>query len=200
MTTKLFTAIALLLSLYAGAQGCSEAASKAYQKQLNKEYADPKESPLIQEDLKTFKSLDFYTIDMQYCVTAKFVRTPKEKPFKMATTTSRTAPYVKYGEVYFTLNGKECKLDVFQNLDLIKEKGYKDYLFLPFTDLSSGEGSYAGGRYVDLRQPKGTTIIIDFNTAYNPYCAYNHKYSCPIPPSQNNLDVAVTAGVKKYHE
>jgi uncharacterized protein (DUF1684 family) len=199
MTTKLFTALALGLSLYAGAQDCSMAASEIYQKQLNEEFLNPKESPLAPQDLKKFKVLDFYAIDTDFCVEAKLVRTPNEKPFKMATTTSRTAPHVKYGEVYFTLQGKEYKLDVFQNLDLIKEEKYKDLLFLPFTDLSSGQGSYAGGRYIDLKQTTAQTITIDFNTAYNPYCAYNPKYSCPIPPSQNYIDIQVKAGVKKYH-
>ena len=200
MTTKLFTSIALGLALYTSAQECSVASSELYQKNLNNEYLDPKESPLTPQDLKTFKLLDFYAIDTDFCVTAKLVRTLNEKPFKMATTTSRTAPYVKYGEVYFNLGGKDIKLDVFQNLDLIKDEKYKDHLFLPFTDLSSGQGSYAGGRYVDLSQPKGDIITIDFNTAYNPYCAYNPKYSCPIPPSQNYIDVAILAGVKKYHK
>ena len=104
--------------------------------------------------------------------------------------------YVKYAELRFTLLGKTCKLDVFQSLDLAKIDEYKDSLFLPFTDLTSGNGSYGGGRYVDLRIPLGDSVTIDFNTAYNPYCAYNHDYSCPIPPKQNDLQVEVKAGVK----
>jgi len=195
---KIFVFAALLVAGLINAQDCSEATSKAAQKKLNEEYADPKKSPLTKEDLKTFKALDFYAVNTDYCVTAKFKRTPNEKPFYMATTTGRKAKYVKYGELSFTLNGKACKLDIFQSPDLMKIEEYKDYLFLPFTDITNGEGSYAGGRYIDMRLPKGDTMQIDFNAAYNPYCAYNHDYSCPIPPTQNNLDVAVKAGVKEY--
>lgn len=189
----------ILLSFYAKAQECSKESAVAYQKKLNTEYANPDESPLTKSDLKKFKALDFYPVDMQYCVTAKLVRTPNEKPFAMPTTTTRKPMYVKYGELHFTLKGKECQLDVFQSLDLIKLDEYKDALFLPFTDLTSGNGSYGGGRYIDLKQPKGTTVNIDFNTAYNPYCAYNHAYSCPITPKQNDLQVEVKAGVKEYN-
>ena len=75
---------------------------------------------------------------------------------------------------------------------------YEDYLFLPFTDKTNGDSSYGGGRYLDLKLPEGDSIIIDFNQAYNPYCAYNDKYSCPVPPKSNNLDIEVLAGVKTF--
>lgn len=192
------TIIAIFSMTLLYAQECSKENAVKYQKQLNKEYANPKESPLTKKDLKAFKSLDFYPVNMDYCVEAKFVRTPNEKPFEMTTTTSRKPMYVKYGEVTFELQGRKCKLDVFQSLDLIKQEEYRDALFLPFTDYTSGNGSYGGGRYIDLKQPKGTTMVIDFNTAYNPYCAYNHSYSCPVPPTQNDLKVEVKAGVKEY--
>ncbi len=196
---KTFLTLTALFTVYAAtAQECSPEKSEAYQQQLNKEYADPAESPLTKNDLKTFKSLDFYPIAMAYCVEAKFVRTYGEKPFEMPTTTTRKPMYVKFGEVYFTINGTECKLDVFQNIDLVKKEEYKNHLFLPFTDYTSGNGSYGGGRYIDLQQPEGDTITIDFNTAYNPYCAYNHDYSCPIPPAQNDIKTEVRAGVKEY--
>ncbi len=195
---KLLAAIALLSLTFGYAQECSEASSKEAQAKLNEEYANPKTSPLEKEDLKTFKALDFYPIDMQYCVTAKFKRTPNEKPFYMATTTGKKARYVKYGELTFAMGGKQHKLDIYQSPDLMKIEGYKDYLFLPFMDTTNGEGTYGGGRYIDMRIPAGDTMQIDFNKAYNPYCAYNHGYSCPIPPSQNSLNIAVKAGVKEY--
>jgi len=200
--TKIITTLAILLSIVAQAQECSPNAGKAAQDKLNSEYANPIESPLTKEDLKKFKHLDFYELDMDFCVTAKLERTPNEKPFQMATTTARTATSKKYGTLHFTLEGKDYKLDVFQDLDLINKEGFKDYLFLPFTDASSGHGSYSGGRYIDLREPKdnGKLITIDFNQSYNPYCAYNKKYSCPIPPEQNYVDVFIRAGVKAYHD
>ena len=89
-------------------------------------------------------------------------------------------------------------MNLYQSLDLKKIEEYKDALFLPFTDLTSGVDSYGGGKYIDLKIPQGTTITIDFNRAYNPYCAYNHKYSCPIPPQENDLAIEIRAGVKKF--
>ncbi len=171
---------------------------KDFQQKLNLEYADIKTSPLTKEDAIRFSSLEFFPIDKKYYVKAFFKRTPNEKLFDMLTTTSRLAKYVKYGEATFNLEGKKQKLAIYQSLSLKEKPEYKDYLFLPFTDKTSGKESYAGGRYIDLKIPKGDSIIIDFNKAYNPYCAYNHKYSCPIPPKGNYLDVAVKAGVKKY--
>lgn len=170
----------------------------AFQKELNTEYTDSVKSPLLKKDLKTFKALDFYPINEKFFVNAKFVRTPDEKPFEMPTTTSRKPMYVKYGEAHFSIDGKKFKVNLYQSLDLKKIEEYKDALFLPFTDLTSGVDSYGGGKYIDLKIPQGTTITIDFNRAYNPYCAYNHKYSCPIPPQENDLAIEIRAGVKKF--
>ncbi|MFV5699266.1 DUF1684 domain-containing protein [Flavobacterium sp. ZT3R17] len=171
-----------------------------FQKDLNTEYADVKTSPLTTEDLAVFKALDFYPANEKFFVIAKFVRTKKEKPFEMKTSTDRKPLYVKYGEVFFTLDGKELKLNVYRNIELSKKASYKDYLFLPFSDLTSGNESYIGGKYIDLRIPKGDTIVIDFNTSYNPYCAYSHKYSCPKVPLENDLNIEIKAGVKKFHD
>ena len=174
--------------------------SEAAQTALNKEYADKAESPLTAEDFATFKGLDFYPISERFAVAAKFVRTEKEKVFKMKTSGTRTPEYIKYGELHFSLDGKLYHLNVYQNVELIKKEGYADYLFLPFSDLSCGKESYIGGRYIDMRIPKSDQVIVDFNTAYNPYCAYNHKYSCPIVPLENDLNIAILAGVKKFHD
>ena len=175
-------------------------ASKKFQTELNQSYADSLKSPLTKEDLNHFKGLDFFPINEKYIVEATFVRTKKEKPFGMKTTTSRTPLYKKYGELLFSIEGKEFKLNVYQNIDLIKKPGYDDYLFLPFSDLTCGKESYIGGRYVDVRIQKGTLWTIDFNKAYNPYCAYNYEYSCPIVPLENDLDIEILAGVKKFHD
>ena len=174
--------------------------SQEFQNNLNKEYADKNESPLTEEDFKVFKSLDFYPINDKFIVEARFVRTKKEKVFEMKTSTTRLPKYKKYGELSFILDSKSFKLNVYQNIDLSKKEGYKDYLFLPFSDLTCGKESYIGGRYIDMRFPKSEMVIIDFNKAYNPYCAYNHKYSCPIVPLENDLQIEILAGVKKFHD
>jgi len=183
-----------------GQQQFNLAAVTIFQNDLNAEYADAKTSPLLAADLVNFKSLDFYPANKTFYVVAKFVRTKKEKPFEMKTTTDRKPMYVKYGEVFFTISGSDFKLNVYRNIALSKQKKYKNQLFLPFSDLTSGKESYIGGKYIDLIIPKGNSIAIDFNTSYNPYCAYNYKYSCPIVPLRNDLDIEVKAGVKKFHD
>lgn len=195
---NLLLAAFFTLTGFTYAQQCSDAATKEVQKKLNEEYANPKTSPLPKKDLKKFKSLDFFAVNLKYCVTATITRTPNEKPFYMATTNGRKSQYIKYGEAHFTIDGKPYKLNVYQSLSLMQKEEYKDYLFLPFTDDTNGETTYAGGRYIDLKLPAGNTLQIDFNRAYNPYCAYNHDYSCPIPPRDNYLETKIEAGVKTY--
>ncbi|MGC4039506.1 MAG: DUF1684 domain-containing protein [Flavobacterium sp.] len=196
---KLFSILLILNLSLLNAQEAKIETSKEFQENLNKEYANRNESPLTDEDFKSFKSLDFYPISDTFIIEAKFIRTANEKSFKMKTTGSRLPEYVKYGELAFNFNGKDFKLNLYRNIELSKKPGFEDYLFLPFSDLSCGKGSYIGGRYLDMRIPKGSTMIIDFNKAYNPYCAYNHKYSCPIVPLENDLDIEILAGVKKFH-
>lgn len=171
-----------------------------WQKQMNADFKDASKSPLKKKDLKKFKGLDFFTFDSTYVVTATFTRTQKAEKFKMETTTDRLPEYVQYGVLKFTLKGEAYQLKIYQNINLIQQQGFKNYLFLPFLDDTNGETSYAGGRYIEARIPDGDTMIIDFNKAYNPYCAYNEKYSCPIVPRENYLATKVEAGVKAFEK
>ncbi|WP_204345583.1 DUF1684 domain-containing protein [Psychroserpens algicola] len=193
----------LLFVLFVSALSCAQdkrpiAGTTEFQKKINSEYKDATTSPLKDKDRKTFKGLDFFKFDSTYIVKATFKRTPNESVFQMKTTTDRLPEYVKYGEISFELQGETHQLNIYQNQGLIKEEGYEDYLFLPFLDLTNGEESYGGGRYIDMRIPESNELIIDFNTAYNPYCAYNEKYSCPIVPRENYIDLKVKAGVKAF--
>ncbi|GAA3522007.1 DUF1684 domain-containing protein [Aquimarina addita] len=169
-----------------------------FQAELNRKFASEEESPLTSKDLAIFKGLDFFDIDTSFSVEATFVRTPYETPFIMKTTTEREPLYVKYGEAHFMLQEKEWVVNIYQNQGLKTQPEYEAYLFLPFTDTTNGVTTYEGGRYIDLTIPEGKKIIIDFNTAYNPYCSYNDRYSCPIPPEENHLDIDIPVGVKKY--
>ncbi|MEZ2414926.1 DUF1684 domain-containing protein [Muriicola sp. E247] len=169
-----------------------------FQNSLNEEFSDPEVSPLPDRYRKDFQGLDFFEPDTLYSVRAKFVRTPDAIPFMMPTNTDRLSEEVVYGVVTFSLNGKEYQLEVYQNEELKSEEGFEDYLFLPFTDETNGELTYEGGRYIDLTIPEEDTLVIDFNKAYNPYCAYNKKYSCPLVPSQNHISTRILAGVKAF--
>lgn len=169
-----------------------------FQRNLNKEFANKEKSPLTEGDLKEFEELDFFPIDSNYIVKAKLKFFANSKPFKMQTTTDRLPIYKKYASATFSLNGKVFVLNIYQNEKLLQTADFDDYLFLPFTDKTNGKTTYGGGRYIDLNIPKGDTIIIDFNQTYNPSCAYNTKYSCPVPPKENNLTIEINAGIKKF--
>jgi uncharacterized protein (DUF1684 family) len=171
---------------------------KAYQASENEKFSTVETTILKLNDFKNFKELEFYPIDLKYRVVARFIRTPNEQPFLMKTSTGRTPEYVKYGEAHFIIDSKKLKLNLYKNTQPYSEPGYEDYLFLPFTDFTSGDGSYGGGRFLDATIPEGDTIILDFNKAYNPYCAYNSGYSCPIPPKENDLSIRIEAGVKDF--
>jgi hypothetical protein len=173
---------------------------KLFQYDLNVEFADAARSPLTAEGLKTFKALEFFEIDEKYNIEADFELTPGTPIFEMPTTTARLPLYRKFGIAHFTLNGKKMALSIYQSQELMTTVEYAEHLFLPFNDATNGTLTYGGGRFIDLEIPKegSKTIRIDFNKAYNPYCAYNHTFSCPIPPSENNLPVAIPVGVKAY--
>ncbi len=172
--------------------------AKKFQKKLNSEFASKEESPLTDEDLAVFESLEFFPIDSNLMVTAKLTFHKDSKSFQMKTTTDRLPVYKLYATASFQLNEKNYTLEIYQNEKLMLTPDYEDYLFLPFTDLTNGESSYGGGRYIDLEIPEGENIILDFNQSYNPYCAYNSKFSCPVPPKANYLDTEIKAGVKSF--
>lgn len=154
-------------------------------------------SPLKKGD---FEYLRFYEPNEKFKVVCEFIATKKGKPFDVPTSSGQTATYTKFGELKFEIDGKSYKLAVYQSLRLRNLPQYRDYLFIPFKDLTNGKESYGGGRYLDLRMKEisGDKIYLDFNKAYNPYCAFSAGYSCPIPPKENHLKVAIEAGEKNF--
>ena len=172
-----------------------------YQQKLNASYKDASTSPLKTSDLKNFKGLDFFPIDSSFIVIAELKRTENAPIFEMATTTDRKPLYKEFGILKFTLNRKNHELTIYQSQDDSKDEKYKNYLFLPFTDDTSVNESYGGGRYMDVMTTdikKDNTILLNFNNTYNPYCAYNDKYSCPLTPKKNHLNIEINAGVKTF--
>ena len=174
-----------------------------YQQELNASYKDATKSPLKKKDLKTFKGLDFFPVDSTFIVIAKLTKIANAPTFEMATTTDRKPLYKEYGLLNFQLKGKDCALTIYQSQDDLSDEEYKDYLFLPFTDATSGDESYGGGRYMDAMttdEKADGTIEINFNNTYNPYCAYNDKYSCPLTPRKNHLNIEIKAGIKVFEK
>ncbi|WP_374460988.1 DUF1684 domain-containing protein [Chryseobacterium taeanense] len=169
---------------------------KKFQQELNAEYLNPKETPLRGDNFKNFKQHPFFPINSKYRLTAKFTRTENAEPFDLPTSSGKTKLYREYGKATFQLDGQSYTLTLYQSLDLIKQKKYEDYLFLPFRDATNEKETYGGGKYMDLKIPKGNTIILDFNKSYQPYCAYNaYDYNCPVVPEENRLPVEIRAGV-----
>jgi uncharacterized protein (DUF1684 family) len=161
----------------------------------SRELSDSTMGVLNSKEIKEFGGLDYFAFDSTYQIEAVFIK-KKGRKFKMPTSTERLPIYRRYGVIQFKVNDTLCELEVYQNMALRKKKEYKDYLFVPFRDGTSRVETYGGGRYLDMRIPKGKMTIVDFNLAYNPYCAYSYRYSCPIPPEINTLNVRILAGEK----
>jgi len=158
-----------------------------------------KDHEVVKGDDKKF--LQFFPVDESYRVVANFEKAKDSKWFLMETSGHEKKMYRVYGTLSFTIHDVPARLNLYQAQNLLSDPGYKDYLVLMFTDKTSGDESYDVGRYLDftLGDIKNNRLIIDFNKAYNPYCAYEkNKYNCPIPPKENNLQVAIRAGEKNY--
>ena len=171
-----------------------------HRRETFEEFSKAETSPFKGEDLKDFSGLNYYEIDMRYKVTASFVRTPDEVVFEMKTSGERLPEYVKYGEYHFEMEGKKFKLSAYDNVRSTKENNGIQYVFIPFTDLTTGKETYGGGRFLEIDVPDSSVVELDLNLAFNPYCHYSDGYSCPIPPPDNFFDVEVRAGEKLYRE
>jgi uncharacterized protein (DUF1684 family) len=147
------------------------------------------------------KLMQFFPIDESYRVVGNFEKAKDSKWFLMETSGHEKKMYRVYGTITLTIHDTPVKLNIYQAQNLMADPQYKDYLVLMFTDETSGSESYDVGRYLDLTlgDIKNNKVVIDFNKAYNPYCAYEkNKYNCPIPPKENNISIAIRAGEKTY--
>lgn len=172
-----------------------------YQRQLNASFKDASKSPLKKKDLKNFKGLDFFPVDSSFIVIARLEKIENAPTFQMATSTERKALYQEYGVLKFNLKGKDFELTVYQSQDELEDEKYKDDLYLAFTDATSGNESYGAGRYLDIKttdEQANGTILLNFNNTFNPYCAYNELFSCPLTPRKNHLDIKVKAGIQVF--
>ena len=152
--------------------------------------------PLSEEDRKNFTGLKYYPIKEDFKVRAKTTPIKRKQPIFIPTTTGESKRYIPYAYVTFELGGEEHKMILYQDW----EETNPNKLSLMFADNTSGGLTYGGGRYIDVMKSNGNSVIIDFNTAYNPFCHFNDEYSCPIPPRENLLTVAIEAGEKLYKE
>jgi len=149
------------------------------------------ESPLTEEQKPIFKNLSYFPITEKYKVRTDFTENKREEIVKIAITDGSQREYFIHGNAHFHLEGKELDVTVYKPVE-----SDTDYLFIPFYDKTSADLTYGGGRYVEPVLLDNGVLEIDFNLAYNPYCAYNDKYRCPIPPQNNSLNVTILAGEK----
>ena len=169
-----------------------------WQRAKNSQFKDATRSPLLEKDLRTFSGLDFYPYSEDFKIVAQLERVENSEWFNMPTTTSRMSKERLFAVLKFELEGKNVELNIYQGADYLNTPGQEDMLFLPFLDETNGDETYGGGRYIEVRIPEGDKITIDFNEAFNPYCVYNEKFSCPIVPRDNFIPVKVQAGEKKF--
>ncbi|HKL40635.1 MAG TPA: DUF1684 domain-containing protein [Cryomorphaceae bacterium] len=192
LKTFLFGILAFLsVSLFA-----QEARYIEFWTKIDAEFADPETSPLQKESVAEFDSIARYPYNPDFAITAKFDVIERQKPITFQTTGSIKQRYQKAGELHFQIDSTELVLAAYRNLELMRMPGYENQLFVPFTDASNGFGTYEGGRYLEIEIPETDSLLIDFNLVYNPYCAYSDRYSCPIPPRENDLSKKILAGAK----
>lgn len=164
-------------------------------KEKDETFKNSDESPLTTMQKNRFESLSYFIPDEKFKIRARFTRNEnKGEKVELTYTDDTRKSYLKYGYAEFEING------ILQKVTILKPDFAvaKNYLFLPFYDETSALDTYGGGRYLEPEKESGGHIILDFNKAYNPYCAYNEEYRCPIPPRENQITVAVRAGEKTF--
>lgn len=156
-------------------------------------FFDPNSTVLRPKELAKFTGLRYFPVDSTFRFRARFEHIPNPPTVLISKQTSGPVPYHHVGYVYIPYKGESFRLSVFRNTEMDKDQGW-----IPFRDATSGSETYGGGRYLDVTIPEGDTATVDFNLAYNPYCVYNaYDFNCSIPPAENQLPFAVTAGEKK---
>ncbi len=157
----------------------------------NRFFTTDAHSPLTHEQKQHFKGLHYFSENPALRLTVSVEKDPHQQSIQMKTTTGDVQTFVRYGRIRFDAGSQEVALTIFAN---------RNGFFLPFADSLAGKETYGAGRYLDLHLVGNDTFLVDFNDAYNPYCAYNDAWSCPITPAENRLKVVIRAGEKIYHQ
>ena len=148
-------------------------------------------SPLTSEQREGFTELDYFPINEEYKFEVELKEFSEQSIIKMVTSKGTEQEYIRFGYIEFEVKNEKCMLTVFK-------QHHSDYLFVPFKDKTSGVESYGAGRYMEIERIKHSLFILDFNISYNPFCAYNDQWVCPMTPFENNLKVEILAGEKKF--
>ena len=189
--------LSLFLLPFGGKAQSYEQKIDSYRSEIKSKFQEDTFGPIRKENIGY---LDYYPANESFVVHAELEILFGEKPFRMPTYDGTSNEYKRYAFLHFEILGEKHTLTAYQSAALFQNPHYKDYLFLPFIDETNGNETYAGGRYIELDASKVVNgkITIDFNKAYNPYCAYSSGYRCPQPPAENALNTHVLAGEKAY--
>jgi len=200
--------ILLITGIFSLAQGIPATARGAGQKEMTPQeqqvlkwrkerdafFKNHQRSPLLPQDKRYFKGLKYYPFDPQYVLSGQIERfifhinNPKYYA-TFLTNKGTNKRYIRYGKLHFQLGGKEYDIEIYKSI-------LSDMLFIPFKDNTNGKETYEGGRYIDAEILSGYKMVLDFNIAYHPSCAYNDKFVCVLPPKENILDTEIRAGEK----
>lgn len=172
--------------------------NQGYKEEINQFWEDrhdffktSKASPFIQKEVD-YEEVEFFEPNPDYKVNGALNRFTRRETITLGNSDGTSTTYLKFADVNFKINGQEC------SLLLLKALGFGNQYLLAFGDATSGDSTYGGGRYLDVAIGKSDQVTLDFNKAYNPYCAYFEDFTCPLPPRENLLDVAIEAGEKNY--
>ena len=190
----------LIAVLFYSMEGSDD--DEAYIKEIQKERREKdhfmrtaKESPIA--DKQNFAGLKYFEPDIRYRIVADLIPVTERKAVVLATNDGKEERYLEYAYAEFTFDGIKNRLLILEIMDM---GPYRGKLFLAFGDDTGAGETYGAGRYLDIMKvPGSSTITLDFNKAYNPYCAYNETFSCPLPPEENLLKIAMKAGEKNFH-
>ena len=194
--------VAIIITVYYSFTGNenSEAYVTSIQKlreEKDNDMRNAPDSPFAKDSLNTFKALIYFPVDAAFRIQARLTPIENPKPVTLPTSDEKEKSYLEYAYAEFEMQGEPCKLLI---LEIMDNGPYKGTLFLAFADKTSAAETYGAGRYLDIKKlPGSTSVTLDFNEAYNPYCAYNDNFSCPFPPKENILNVRIEAGEKTYH-
>lgn len=180
--------------IFSGDEGYIKTIEK-YREERHTFFKRGSESPLNDVDKKKFKGLNYYPVNPEFRVNARLTPFQNQTRITIPTSDNQEKTYIRYAFAEFELNEQMQKVLLLKPVD----DENPNAIFLAFSDSTSGEETYGGGRYLDLESNSNSRIIIDFNKAYNPFCVFNDKYSCPFPPKENHLSVAVKAGEKNFN-